>query len=607
LSIKLRDAVAQLSCVPRALGLVWAAAPSWTLSWGSLLVIQGLLPVATVYLTRMLVDSLVVAVRTHGSWSSMRPTLVVAGLMICVTLLMEFLESTIEWIRSAQSEFIRDHISALVHEKSASVDIAFYESPEYHDHLYRVRDEANSYPLALLESVGSLLQNSVTLLAMGSVLIPYGGWVPLLLLVSILPALYVVLSFNWRNHQWWEQTTSNRRWAMYYDDVLVDNDVAAELRVFGLGAHFQSAYSAFRRGLRTQHLRLLKKQSLGRLGAGTAALLISGAAMAWMVWRALRGAATLGDLALFYQAFQRGQSLMRSLLGDVGKIYSNTLFLGNLFEFLDLKPQVLDPPIPVPAPSVLGRGICFRQVTFRYPGSNRMALQHFNLAIPAGQTTAIVGPNGAGKSTLVKLLCRFYDPEGGSIELDGINLRDITIAELRRVMTVLFQSPVHYHATAAQNIALGNLWEISEPVEVETAARAAGAHDLITSLPKGYETLLGKWFAEGTELSEGEWQRIALARAYLRRAHILILDEPTSHMDPWAEVDWLERFHALARGRTAVIITHRFTVAMHADVIHVMHEGQIVESGTHQQLLTRSGLYAESWAAQVSASPLSPV
>jgi ATP-binding cassette subfamily B protein len=550
---------------------------------------------------------LVAAVRANGSWRSVRPTLVLAGLMICVTLLTELLESATEWIRSAQSEFIRDHISALVHEKSASMDIAFYESAEYHDHLFRVRDEANSYPLALLESVGSLLQNSVTLLAMGSVLIPYGSWLPLLLLVSVSPALYVVLSFNWRNHQWWQQTTSKRRWAMYYDEVLVDSEVAPELRVFALGAHFQSAYSALRRCLRTEHLKLIKRQTLSRLGAAIAALLISGTAMAWMVWRTLRGAVTLGDLALFYQAFQRGQSLMHSLLRDLGKIYSNTLFLGNLFEFLDLKPQVLDPPKPVPAPSGLEQGICFRQVTFRYPSSSRIALQHFNLTIPAGQTTAIVGPNGAGKSTLVKLLCRFYDPEAGCIELDGINLREIEIAELRRVMTVLFQSPVHYHATAAQNIVLGDLSAISEPVEVETAARAAGAHDIIASLPRGYETLLGKWFADGTELSEGEWQRIALARAYLRQAHILILDEPTSHMDPWAEVDWLERFQALARGRTTVIVTHRFTVAMHADVIHVMHEGRIMESGSHAQLLTRKGLYAQSWAAQVSASPLSAV
>jgi ATP-binding cassette, subfamily B, bacterial len=401
LTIKLRDAVAQLSYVPRALGLVWAAAPSWTLSWGILLVFQGLLPVATVYLTRMLVDSLVVAVGAKGSWSSVRPTLVLAGLMICVTLLMEFLESIIDWIRSAQSEFIRDYISALVHRKSVSVDIAFYESPEYHDHLYRVRDDASHYPLALLESVGSLFQNSITLLAMAGVLIPYGGWLPPVLLVSTFPALYVVLRFNWHYHQWWKQTTADRRRALYYDQMLVDNEVAAELRLFGLGDHFQSAYCALRRRLRTVHLRLMKGQSTARLGAGAFALLTSGAAMAWMVWRALRGVVTLGDLALFYQAFQRGQSLLRSLLGDVGKIYSNTLFLGNLFEFLGLEPRVLDPPNPVPTPSVLEKGICFQQVTFRYPGSQRMALQDFNLAIPAGQTTAIVGPNGAGKSTLV--------------------------------------------------------------------------------------------------------------------------------------------------------------------------------------------------------------
>jgi ATP-binding cassette subfamily B protein len=320
-----------------------------------------------------------------------------------------------------------------------------------------------------------------------------------------------------------------------------------------------------------------------------------------MVWQVLQGLASLGDLALFYQAFTRGQNLMRSLLRNVGQIYSNSLFLGNLFEFLELEPQIVDPPKPLPASSTLKEGIHLRRIRFRYPGSERVVLHDFDLTIPAGQIVAIVGANGAGKSTLLKLLCRFYDPEAGSIELDGIDIRHLSLDELHRQITVLFQLPVFYHATAGLNIAIGDLKASPSAVQIEAAARSAGAHEFIARLPRGYDTLLGKWFADGTELSGGEWQRIALARAFLRQAPIVVLDEPTSFMDSWAEAKWLARFRTLVEGRTAIVITHRFTTAMQADMIHVMDEGQIVESGSHAELSAQAGLYAQSWRTQMQA------
>jgi ATP-binding cassette subfamily B protein len=231
-----------------------------------------------------------------------------------------------------------------------------------------------------------------------------------------------------------------------------------------------------------------------------------------------------------------------------------------------------------------------------------LALKNFTLAIPAGKIVAIVGANGAGKSTLLKLLCRFYDPEAGRIEIDGVDIRQLSIKKLWQILTVLFQFPLCYHATAAQSIALGDLTGSSNSLDIEAAARNAGAHEIITRLPDGYDTLLGKRFANGTELSGGEWQRIAMARAYLRQSPIMLLDEPTSFMDSWVEADWFGSFRNLAKGRTAVIITHRFTIAMRADIIHVMDTGQIVESGSHQELLRRDGLYARSWKAQMQAT-----
>jgi ATP-binding cassette subfamily B protein len=247
----------------------------------------------------------------------------------------------------------------------------------------------------------------------------------------------------------------------------------------------------------------------------------------------------------------------------------------------------------------LTQSIHFRQVSFHYPGSQRLALDDFSLRIPAGRIVALVGPNGAGKSTLIKLLCRFYDPDAGRVELDGVDLRDLKVEEVRRRITVLFQQPVHYNTTVAENIALGDLASNAGAAAIEAAARDAGADAIIARLPGGMQTLLGKGFTSGTELSVGEWQRIALARAFLRQAPIIILDEPTSAMDSWAEADWLERFRALAAGRTVLLITHRFTTAMRADLIHVMAEGRIVESGRHPELLDLGGRYAQSWVTQM--------
>jgi ATP-binding cassette, subfamily B, bacterial len=321
--------------------------------------------------------------------------------------------------------------------------------------------------------------------------------------------------------------------------------------------------------------------------------------LAWMVWQTIEGKYTLGDLALIYAAFSQGQGLMRTLLENVGQIYSNLLFLGNLFEFLALEPQVIDPPEPAPLAQPLQEGIRFQGVSFRYPGSDRPALQDFSLDIPAGQTMAIVGVNGAGITTVLKLLCRFYDPHSGSITLDGTDLRDLSLEALRRSITVLFQEPVAYQDSVAQNIALSDPASEPDQASLAAAARAAGADTIIANLPASYETLLGKWFEGGTDLSVGEWQRIALARAFLRQSAIVILDEPTSAMDPWAEADWLNRFQRLAAGRTSIIITHRFTTARYADVIHVMEGGRIVESGTQEELLALGGRYAQSWRAQM--------
>jgi ATP-binding cassette, subfamily B, bacterial len=593
--------VAPLAYWPRAWRLVWQAAPAPTVIWALLLIVQGLLPVALIYLVKSLVDRLVGSLGRPSDWAEFGPTLLLVALTAALMLAGELIQSVTEWVRTAQSELVQDHIKGLIHQQSAAVDLAFYESPSYYDQLERARNEAATRPLTLIENAGSLGQNGITFLAMAAILLPYSPWLPLVLLVSTLPALYVVLRVDRRYHRWWEATTTERRRAQYFDLLLTSSFTAAEIRLFDLGDHFRALYSALRRDLRDKRLRLMRDQTLARAVAGGLALGISGSTLLWMVWRATQGAVTLGDLTLFYQAFNRGQGLAQALLGNLGQVYSNSLFLGNLFAFLDLKRSVESPPNPLAAPRQLQHGIRFDDVTFSYPESERPALEHFDLFVPAGKIVAIVGPNGAGKTSLLKLLCRYYDPAQGRVELDGVDLRRFELEDLWRQIGVLFQLPPGYYCTARENIDLGEPHAEVSQQAVEAAARSAGAHDFISGLPRGYDTMLGKVFAGGVELSGGEWQRLATARAYLRSAPIIVLDEPTSFMDSWSEADWFERFRALVRGRTAIIITHRFTIAMRADSIHVLDQGRIVESGSHQQLLARDGSYASSWNAQMRA------
>ncbi|MCA9992192.1 MAG: ABC transporter ATP-binding protein, partial [Anaerolineales bacterium] len=395
---KLRGATGQLPYIPQDLGLVWAASRGWTLAWLGLLIIQGLLPAATVYLTRALVNSLAAAVAAGGGWPALQPTVLLAALMAALLLLETLLGSAAGWLRTIQAERVQDHVSALIHRQCTAVDLAFYETPDYYDHLHRAKVEAGDRPLALLENLGALLQNGLTLAAMAAILLPYGLWLPVALLASTLPALGVALHYSLRRHRWRLRTTADERRGWYCDWLLTAGESAAELRLFGLGPHFQAAFQAVRRRLRTERFELARSQSLAEAAAGSLALLVTGGSLAWMVWQVLQGQGSLGDLALFYQAFNQGQRLMRSLLARVSDLYYTMLFLGHLFDFLALSPQVTDPPRPVPVstPRTGGVGLRFRGVTFRYPGSQRVALQNFDLTVPAGQIAAVVGPNGAG-------------------------------------------------------------------------------------------------------------------------------------------------------------------------------------------------------------------
>jgi ATP-binding cassette, subfamily B, bacterial len=587
----------QLKYFPRTFLLIRDAAGRWTIYWAILLMLQGLLPIATVYLLRALVDSLTAIVQA-GSSTEANTVYALLGLMIGVQLVAEGLRVMSVYVRTAQSELVQDHIAGLIHRQSVNVDLGFYESPDFYDHLHRAREDTNNRPIALLESTGAIFQNSITLVAMAIVLLRFGIWMPLALLLSALPALFTAARYTTRNHSWSMKTTSDRRRVTYYGWCLTSRDEAAEIRLFQLGDYFRDRYQALRKKLRTEKLQLVKDENRAQVFAGLLGYSVSAASLAWILWRTLQRQLTLGDVALFYQAFNQGQRLMRSVLESLATLYGNSLFLTNLFEFLDLKPKIINSPAPVSPQIPIKQGIRFCNVTFHYPGTNHKALDEFDLTVPAGKIAAIVGPNGAGKSTLIKLMCRFYDPDSGHIELDGINLKAMNVDELKALMTVQFQRAVHYAATAAENIYYSETQVPPDRMNIQAAAAAAQIDQTIGRLPLGYDTPLVTWFLGGSELSIGEWRRISLARALYKKAPILLLDEPTSAMDSWAETNWMTMFRKAAEGRTVILITHRFSTAMHADTIHVMQDGKIVESGNHENLLAQAGLYAESWRNQ---------
>ena len=578
------------------LGLVWQAAPRRASVWMAITTLQGLLPVALAYFTRSGIDAIVGAGSGRITWhATLMPLAGVAATLI----VQQGADSLASFVRTSLAELVQAHVHGRIHAQALALDLAFFEKPESFDLLHRARVDALSQPFALLEHSGAVARNALTLVGLAALLATYAPWVPALLLGAALPALAVIASFTLREHRWHQRHTVDQRRLRYYDYVVTQPEIAAELRLFDIGAHFVRAFGILQATLTAERIRIGRSRLAAELGAGLVALAGTGLALVWMVARLAAGAATLGDVVLFYQVFQQSQGALRTLLQSGGGLYRSLLFLEDLHTFF-ATPTQLDPHADPPAQREAGGpAVVFDDVTFRYPGSTRVALNGLSLVLPQGKVTAIVGTNGAGKSTLIKLLCRFYDPDAGRVLVGETDVRDMPIEALRHRMTVLFQEPVRFHVTVREAIAFGDWRQKPDEAQIDAAARNAGADTPIQRLAGGYDAVLGKWFG-GAELSAGEWQRLALARTLVREAEVVMLDEPTSAMDSWAETAWLGRLRHIVAGRTVLLITHRFTTAMHADQIHVLHEGRLVESGTHKELIAAGGLYAASWQAQTS-------
>lgn len=582
----------------RALRFVWQSARGWTVASGVLLVVQGVLPLVQLYLMKLIVDAATAGLEAPDKGAVFRQVLSFVVLMGAATLAGAFFRSIAGLVGEAQYQAVTDHVSDVLHAKSVDVDLEFYESAQYHDTLHRAQREAPYRPTHLVNSLSQAGQNGISLLAMAGLLFWFHWTVAVILFAAVLPGIAVRLSYTGMMYRWRRERTSTERQAGYLNSILTGAGHAKEVRLYDLGPLLMGRFRNLRGQLRGERLGIAARRSIADFAAQTVATAAIFGSLAFIAYRTVQGANTLGDLVMYYQAFQRGQGFLQGALGGLAGVYEDNLFLSDMHEFLELKRKVVEPASAKPVPRPMRTGIVLSHVGFRYPAGARQVLEDVSLAIRPGEVVALVGENGSGKTTLVKLLCRLYDPSDGTITLDGVDLRRFGTTALRREFSFLFQDFAQYRLTARENVWFGDTTLPPDHERVAAAARASGADDVIRRLPKGYETVLGNLFEEGEELSIGEWQKVALSRAFLRDAQILVLDEPAGSMDARAEAAVFHDLRELAAGRTAILISHRFSTVRMADSIYVLQGGRIVEGGTHEELIRIGGTYAHLFETQ---------
>jgi len=594
----LKEAAPQIVRIDRSIRFVWQADRRLAAAQFALLVVQGVLPLASLYLMKLIVDAVTYAVSTPGDPGALTRVFIWIGLAALVALATAGFQLVESLIKESQALAVSDYMYRIIHDKSVSVDLAYYENPQYFDTLHRAQQEGPYRPLQIINGLTRLGQNSISLAAVVGLLVSFHWIAALVLFVAAIPGLLVKTKYSGRVFQWQRDRTQTERQAGYFNWILTGYDHAKEMRLFRLGKLFAERFNDLRRTLRLEKIDITKRRSVSDFAAQVFATLCVFTIFGVIGFRTVKGEITLGDMVMYFQAFHRGLGFFRDMLGGLADLYENNLFLSNLYEFLDIKPSIREPSTPVSFPVPMKKGIVFDGVVFCYPSVQKNTLEGISLTVPPGTVAALVGDNGSGKTTLIKLLCRLYDPTSGKITIDGIDIRSFGIAALRRQVSVIFQDYVRYHLTARENIWFGNVDLPAESQRIDAAARSAGAQDLIARLPNGYDTVLGKWFDDGEELSIGEWQKIALARAFMGDSQIIVLDEPTSNLDVKTEHAVFERFKALLDGRTAILISHRFSTVRMADCIYLLENGRIIESGSHDELMRFGGKYAQMFEKQ---------
>ena len=584
----------------RAVRLVWSSSPGWMLASLALVVVQSGLPLLQLYLLKLIVDAVAGDLRADAGAAFQRIAVLLA-FAAAAALTAALCRSLAGLVAEGQGRAVSDHLHNLVHAKAVDVDLEYYESAGYHDALHRAQQEGAYRPTRIVNGLMQIAQSSLALLLMAGVLVSFHWGTALVLFAAAVPGVLMRLRQARRTYDAQRAQTQAERRGQYYHTMLTGAAYAKEMRLFGLGHLFRQRHRDLRVEIARHRLRIATWRFRSDLVTQAMATLAVFGSFGFILYRASLGAVTVGDVVMYYQAFQRGQDFLKDILSGLAGLYEDHLFLSSLYEFLDLERRVVEPSRPRPVPRPLRSGIVFDGVSFQYPTSSRKVLQDVTLTVRPGEHVALVGVNGSGKTTLVKLLCRLYDPTAGAITVDGIDLREFDSAALRREIAVVFQDWVAYHVSAHDNVWFGDPRPDCDQARIRQAACDSGADEVISRLRKGYDTVLGKWFEDGEELSMGEWQKVALARAFVRHSQIVVLDEPTSFLDVEAEHEVFTRFRQLAEGRSTILISHRLSTVRMADCIYLLEDGRIAESGRHDELIRRGGTYARMFETQAQS------